>query len=181
MIKTLSLSGLKLIELKIFPDERGFFTERYQQTRFKDYGLPENFIQDNHSRSKPGVIRGLHYQNHPAQGKLVGVIRGKIWDVVVDIRPDSATYGKWEAIELSDENSRLLWIPGGFAHGFCVIGDEPADVIYKVDAVYSPKTESGILYSDPSLAISWPIQNPIVSSKDQVLLSFNDYSRAPAF
>jgi dTDP-4-dehydrorhamnose 3,5-epimerase len=181
MVTSLLLEGLKLIQLKAFHDERGFFTERYQQTRFKEYGLPENFIQDNHSRSKPGVIRGLHYQSNPGQGKLVGVLRGKILDVVVDIRKHSKTFGKWEAIELSDENGKLLWIPAGFAHGFCVLGHEDADVMYKVDNPYSPKTEGGILFSDPGLAIKWPNSNPIVSEKDRVLQTFAEYSKKPVF
>ena len=181
MVKELSLPGLKLIELKLYRDDRGYFTERYVQERFKDFGLPVNFIQDNHSRSKPGVIRGLHYQTNPAQGKLVGAIRGKIWDVVVDIRKGSPTYGKWEAVELSDENGRLLWVPAGFAHGFCVLGTEDADVMYKVDAPYSPKTEGGIVYNDPDLKITWPVNHAIVSSKDQVLQSFAEYSANPAF
>ena len=180
-MKTPTLSGLKLIELKIFSDDRGYFMERYQKERFKEMGLPGEFIQDNLSRSKPGVIRGLHYQSNPAQGKLVGVIRGKIWDVAVDIRKDSPTYGKWEAFELSDENGRLLWIPAGFAHGFCVLGNEPADVMYKVDAPYSPKTEGGIVYSDPDLRIEWPISNPILSGKDQVLQTWAQYSKTPVF
>ncbi len=181
MVKDLSLSGLKLIELKVFADERGFFTERYQLDRFADYGLPRTFIQDNHSRSKPGVIRGLHYQHSPAQGKLVGVIRGAILDVVVDLRKASPTYGKHEAVELSDSNGRLLWVPPGFAHGFCVLGDEHADVMYKVDGAYSPKTEGGLLYSDPALKIQWPVKNPIVSGKDQILPTFADYQKNPVF
>jgi dTDP-4-dehydrorhamnose 3,5-epimerase len=174
MLARPSLEGLKLIELKIFNDDRGFFTERFQEEHFRRLGISAHFIQDNHSRSKPGVIRGLHYQNHPAQGKLVGVIRGRILDVVVDIRSASPTFGKWESFELSDENGRLLWIPGGFAHGFCVLGEEPADVIYKVDAPYSPKTEGGILYTDATLGISWPLKNPVVSTKDKTLPSFAD-------
>lgn len=181
MVNEGRLSGLKLIELKIYGDDRGFFTERYVAERFVGYGLPERFIQDNHSRSKPGVIRGLHYQTDPAQGKLVGVIRGKIWDVAVDLRKDSPTFGQWEAFELSDENGRLLWIPAGFAHGFCVLGNEDADVMYKVDAVYSPKTEGGILYSDPDLKIEWPVKDPIVSGKDRVLHLFKEYSNNPIF
>jgi dTDP-4-dehydrorhamnose 3,5-epimerase len=181
MVKEGRLSGLKLIELKIYGDDRGFFTERYVAERFIAYGLPERFIQDNHSRSKPGVIRGLHYQADPAQGKLVGVIRGKIWDVAVDLRKDSPTFGQWEAFELSDENGRLLWIPAGFAHGFCVLGNEDADVMYKVDAAYSPKTEGGILYSDPDLKIDWPDKDPIVSGKDKVLPGFASYSKNPLF
>ena len=181
MVKDGKLPGLKLIELKIYGDDRGFFTERYVEERFAGYGLPERFVQDNHSRSKPGVIRGLHYQTDPAQGKLVGVIRGKIWDVAVDLRKDSPTYGKWEAFELSDENGRLLWIPAGFAHGFCVLGNEDADVMYKVDAAYSPKTEGGILYSDPDLKIEWPVRDPIVSGKDKVLPGFANYAKNPLF
>jgi dTDP-4-dehydrorhamnose 3,5-epimerase len=181
MVKEDRLSGLKLIELKIYGDDRGFFTERYVLERFASYGLPERFIQDNHSRSKPGVIRGLHYQTDPAQGKLVGVIRGKIWDVAVDLRKDSPTFGQWEAFELSDENGLLLWIPSGFAHGFCVLGNEDADVMYKVDAAYSPKTEGGILYSDPDLKIEWPVKEPVVSPKDLGLPKFSDYGLAPLF
>jgi dTDP-4-dehydrorhamnose 3,5-epimerase len=181
MSKKLNLAGLILVELKLYSDERGFFTERYQKERFQDLGVPANFIQDNHSRSKTGVIRGLHYQHSPSQGKLVGVIRGKIWDVVVDIRKDSPTYGKWESVELSDENGLVLWVPGGFAHGFCVLGNEDADVIYKVDTPYSPKTEGGISFSDPDLKIHWPVSNPIVSGKDQILSSFADYQKNPFF
>jgi dTDP-4-dehydrorhamnose 3,5-epimerase len=181
MVKEGRLSGLKLIELKIYGDDRGFFTERYVAERFVGYGLPECFVQDNHSRSKPGVIRGLHYQTDPAQGKLVGVIRGKIWDVAVDLRKDSPTFGQWEAFELSDENGRLLWIPAGFAHGFCVLGNEDADVMYKVDAAYSPKTEGGILFSDPDLKIEWPVKEPMVSGKDKVLPGFTDYAKNALF
>ncbi len=181
MVKDLSLPGLKLVELRIHRDDRGFFTERFVEERFRDLGIPARFVQDNHSRSKPGVIRGLHYQNNPAQGKLVGVIRGRIWDVVVDLRRDSPTFGKWEAVELSDENGRVLWVPAGFAHGFCVLGTEDADVMYKVDAPYSPKTEGGICYSDPDLKITWPVQNPLVSKKDQELQGFSAYSRNPVF
>ena len=181
MVKDLSLKGLKLIEVKIFHDDRGFFTERYQVDRFKEYGIHATFIQDNHSRSKPGVIRGLHFQHSPTQGKLVGVLRGKILDVAVDIRKNSPTYGKYEAVELSAENGKLLWIPGGFAHGFCVLGDEDADVLYKVDAPYSPKTEGGIVYNDPTLAIQWPVVQPLVSGKDQVLQTFEAYSNNPSF
>lgn len=181
MVKDLSLPGLKLIEMKVYRDDRGFFTERYVKELFAGFGLPGSFVQDNHSRSKPGVIRGLHYQTNPAQGKLVGVIRGKIWDVAVDLRKDSPTFGKWEAFELSDENGRLLWIPAGFAHGFCVLGNEDADVMYKVDAPYSPKTEGGICYLDPDLKITWPVQNPIVSGKDRELQGFKNYSLKPLF
>jgi len=175
----LEIKGLLLVELKVHGDARGFFIERFQQQRFREHGLPDNFVQDNHSRSAPGVLRGLHYQTRPSQGKLVGVVRGRIWDVAVDIRSDSPTFGKSFGVELSDMNGRLLWVPAGFAHGFCVVGDEPADVYYKVDAVYSPATEGGISWNDPDLKVEWPIANPTVSKRDQTLMSFAQYKTAP--
>jgi dTDP-4-dehydrorhamnose 3,5-epimerase len=181
-ITDLPLAGLKLLELKLFHDDRGFFTEWYQQDRYEKLGLGIKFFQDNLSRSKPGVIRGLHYQANPNQGKLVGVIRGKIWDVVVDIRAKSPTFGKWVGVELSDTNGKLLWVPPGFAHGFCALGTEDASVMYKVDCVYSPTGEGGIRYDDPDLKISWPIENKtIVSGKDQALPTFAQYSQKPVF
>jgi dTDP-4-dehydrorhamnose 3,5-epimerase len=125
----LPIDGLVLITLDVYGDARGFFCERYKLSRFAEAGISENFVQDNHSRSAPDVLRGLHYQYAPAQGKLVGVTRGRIWDVAVDIRPHSPTFGESYGTELSDMNGRLLWIPAGFAHGFCVLGEEPADVI----------------------------------------------------
>jgi dTDP-4-dehydrorhamnose 3,5-epimerase len=176
--ETLALDGLKLIQLNVHGDARGFFVERYNDQRFKALGLPP-FCQDNHSRSAPGTLRGLHYQVQPAQGKLVGVIRGAIWDVAVDIRPQSATYGQSMSVELNDRDGYLLWVPPGFAHGFCVIGAEPADVLYKVDTDYEPKTEGGIMWSDPELAISWPVIDPIVSAKDQRQPSFQQYRLDP--
>src|SRR3982751_5560646 len=178
-ISPLSLAGIVLIELQVHTDQRGFFVERYNEARFEQYGLP-HFCQDNHSRSMPGTLRGLHYQVRPTQGKLLGVIRGAIWDVVVDIRPRSATYGRHLVTELDDRNGRLLWIPGGFAHGFCVVGSEPADVIYKVDAPYEPTTEGGIVWSDPDLAIPWPVSQPTVSDKDRNLPRFGEYRQNPA-
>jgi dTDP-4-dehydrorhamnose 3,5-epimerase len=186
MVKDLELPGLKLIELKLFHDERGFFMERFNAQRFADAGLPVDFVQDNHSRSLPGVVRGLHYQvnaspEKPGQGKLVGVLRGKIWDVVVDLRAQSPTYGKHLGIELSDSNGRLLWVPGGFAHGFMVLGNESADVLYKVDQPYSPREEGGILWSDPELGIQWPGPALIVNAKDQVLPRFHEYRANPKF
>ena len=134
-VTPLGLVGVRLIELKVWGDERGFFGERFQAAAFEAHGLPTTFAQDNHSRSAPGVLRGLHYQKDPEQGKLVGVIRGRVWDVVVDIRPESPRFGQHVGIELSDMNGRLVWIPPGYAHGFCVLGDEPADILYKVDAL----------------------------------------------
>jgi dTDP-4-dehydrorhamnose 3,5-epimerase len=176
----LDLPGLILFTLPVYKDARGFFVERYQAERFAAYLPGADFVQDNHSRSLPGVLRGLHYQRDPEQGKLVGAIRGRIWDVAVDIRVDSPTFGKTYATELSEENGRLLWIPAGFAHGFCVLGDEPADVVYKVDASYNAAGEGGIHWADPDLAISWPVPKPMVSKRDEWLESFASY-RTKAF
>jgi dTDP-4-dehydrorhamnose 3,5-epimerase len=176
MIRELSIQGLKVISLKIFNDDRGFFVERYKLDRFSEHGLPP-FVQDNHSRSKPGVIRGLHYQTNPGQGKLVGVIRGRIWDVAVDLRRDSPTFGKWEALELNDADGNLLWIPPGFAHGFCVLGSEDADVFYKVDSLYNAKGEGGIRFDDPGLKINWPVSDPIVSVRDRAMPSLSEFLR----
>lgn len=172
------IEGLKVVQLDIWKDHRGFFLERFNSDEFREGGLPTAFVQDNHSRSAPRVLRGLHCQTMPAQGKLVGVLRGKIWDVAVDIRPGSATFGKSFSIELSDDNGRLLWIPAGFLHGFCVLGDEPADVLYKVDAFYNPKTEAGIRWNDPEFSIQWPLSDPIVSERDHKLPSFEEFRKA---
>jgi dTDP-4-dehydrorhamnose 3,5-epimerase len=173
------MDGLILIEVSIRGDERGFFAERFKRSAFRELGLPYDFRQDNHSRSAPGVLRGLHYQADPPQGKLVGVTRGRIWDVAVDIRPHSPTFGRSHHLELSDMNGRLLWIPPGFAHGFCVVGDEPADVYYKVDEVYNPATEGGIIWSDAELAIPWPLSAPVVSVRDNALPGFAEYRARP--
>ena len=175
IVTQLAIEGLMLVELVVHGDQRGFFVERYHRDAFREHGLPTEFAQDNHSRSAPGVLRGLHYQYAPAQGKLVGVTRGRIWDVAVDIRPDSPTFGTYVATELSDLNGRLLWIPAGLAHGFCVLGDEPADILYKVDAVYNPHGEGGIAWNDPDLAIPWPVRDPITSARDRSLPSFAEY------
>lgn len=180
-VTSLPLQGLKLIELDVHGDKRGFFVERFNQKKFLEAKLPTEFVQDNHSRSAPGILRGLHYQTNPEQGKLVGVARGLIWDVVVDIRAQSPTYGQNFGIELSDMNGKLLWVPPGFAHGFCVLGEDPADVFYKVDGFYNPKSEGGIIWNDSDLALSWPIQNPTISARDEKLSSFAIYSKNPAF
>lgn len=176
-VTPLDAEGLLLIELDIYIDARGFFVERYNRERFRAHGFDFDFVQDNHSRSAPGVLRGLHYQYDPPQGKLVGVTRGAVWDVAVDIRPDSKTFKQSFVIELSDANGRLLWIPEGFAHGFCVLGDEAADVLYKVTAPYNSRAEKGIFWADKDLAIEWPIKNPIVSERDMQLPSFNEYCK----
>jgi dTDP-4-dehydrorhamnose 3,5-epimerase len=173
------IAGLKTIQLQLHGDARGFFVERYHRHKLAALGFEVEFIQDNHSRSAPGILRGLHYQANPAQGKLVGVARGAVWDVAVDIRPGSPTFGHHHAVELTGENGVLFWIPAGFAHGFCVLGDEPADMLYKVSGAYNPAGEGGILYNDPDLAIAWPVRNPQISKRDEGLLSFAEYKKNP--
>jgi dTDP-4-dehydrorhamnose 3,5-epimerase len=147
----------------MYRDDRGFFTEAYRQSALAELGISDDFVQDNHSRSRRGVLRGMHFQR--GQAKLVRCVRGSILDVVVDIRPDSADFGIWEAFELSDQNCRQLYVPDGFAHGFCVTS-ESADVLYKVSTYYDPALESGIAYDDPELAIEWPDIPLIVSDRD---------------
>jgi dTDP-4-dehydrorhamnose 3,5-epimerase len=166
---------LKVIEMKRFADERGFFVERFHQGRFAEAGLNIRFVQDNHSRSHPRVLRGLHYQYDQPQGKLVGCVRGRIWDVAVDLRRGSSTFGRHVALELNEDNGLLLWIPAGFAHGFCVLGEESAELIYKVDAFYNPRGEGAIHWADQQLAIQWPIAQSILSSKDHEAPSFAAY------
>lgn len=175
----LPIDGLVLIELGMRDDERGFFVERFKRSEFEAAGLPTGFVQDNHSRSGAHVLRGVHYQYNPAQGKLVGVTRGKIWDVAVDLRPGSPTFGQSYGCELSDRNGLLLWIPEGFGHGFCVLGDEPADVLYKTTAEYNGKYEGGVLWNDPDLAIKWPVERPRLSERDLELPTFAEYRQSP--
>lgn len=156
-----------LIEPKVFVDERGFFLESYQKQRFMDVGITANFVQDNHSKSRFGTLRGLHYQIQQPQGKLIRVVSGEIFDVAVDIRKYSPTFGKWVGDYLSAENKRMLWIPAGFAHGFYVISPE-AEVIYKVTDYYAPQWERSIVWNDLLLNIDWPLRGmtPALSSKD---------------
>lgn len=176
-VQDLEIAGLRLIELNIFADDRGSFVERFNLSKFKEAGLPHEFVQDNHSHSKSRVVRGLHYQFNPPQCKVVGVTRGRIWDVVVDVRKSSKTFLKHFGIELSAQNGRLLLIPAGFAHGFCVMGDEPADVLYKVDTFYNPKDEGGIIWNDSDLNIHWPVSDPIISARDDQLLSAREFAK----
>jgi dTDP-4-dehydrorhamnose 3,5-epimerase len=161
-----SLEGLLIIEPDVFGDTRGYFLETYHQGRYRSAGLDTTFVQDNLSFSKKGSLRGLHFQITHPQAKLVQAVTGKIFDVAVDIRPESPTFGKWSSALLSEENKRQLFIPGGFAHGFCVLS-ESAHVAYKCSDYYSPEDESGILWSDPAIAIDWPVKDPILSDKDQ--------------
>ncbi|MCM3150875.1 dTDP-4-dehydrorhamnose 3,5-epimerase [Priestia megaterium] len=156
-----------LIEPKVFGDHRGFFTESYNKEMFQQNGIDMDFIQDNHSLSQqPGTLRGMHYQlNDRAQTKLVRVTRGAIYDVIVDIRKGSPTYGEWQGFILSVDNKRQLLVPKGFAHGFCTIV-ENTEVQYKVDELYSPEHDRGIAWNDPALNIDWPFNNPVLSDKD---------------
>jgi dTDP-4-dehydrorhamnose 3,5-epimerase len=160
------LDGPRLVEPEVYADERGFFLETYSRDRYRDAGIPEEFVQDNHSRSTYGTLRGLHFQVDPGQAKLVRVSGGRVWDVVVDVRPSSSTFGHWEAFELDDEAHRQLYVPVGFAHGFCVLSPV-ADVAYKVSAYYDPQSERGIAWNDPAIAIRWPIADPLVSERDR--------------
>lgn len=163
--KKLKIPDLILIQPKILRDERGFFLEKYKQSDFEEMGLPL-FKQDNYSSSKKGVIRGLHYQLPPcAQGKLVSVVKGKIWDVAVDIRKSSKTFGQWVGVELSEENNLSFYIPPGFAHGFSVLSEE-AHLLYKCTAEYSASHERGLRFDDKDLNIDWKVSSPIISSKD---------------
>ena len=165
--KTLEIPEVVLIEPKVFGDERGFFMETYKMPDFAAAGVKASFIQDNHSRSTRGILRGLHYQNPPfAQGKLLRATRGEIFDVAVDIRKDSPTWGKWVGVILSEENKNLLYVPTGFAHGFCVIS-EVAEVIYKTTNIYSAEAEAGIIWNDQDLNIEWSIKKPTLSAKDE--------------
>lgn len=160
-----NLPGLLIITPTVFTDSRGYFFEDFQQARYAHHGIPP-FVQHNLSRSKRNVLRGLHYQEPRAQGKLVGVTRGVVWDVAVDIRTNSPTFGQWFGITLSDENHTQLYIPPGFAHGFCVLSEE-ADFYYKCTDYYNPACEQGIAWDDKTLNIAWPITNPLLSDKDK--------------
>lgn len=165
--KPLEIPDVILIEPRVFPDERGFFMEVYKSTDFERFGIKKPFLQDNHSRSTAkGIIRGLHYQKNPmAQGKLVRVLKGKIFDVAVDLRKGSPSYKKWIGVILSEDKANMLYVPEGFGHGFCTLSSE-CEVFYKCTNVYSPEHEQGIIWNDPELSIQWPVDNPILSEKD---------------
>lgn len=163
---TTELAGVVVIEPKVFEDERGFFMESYHRPKFAAAGIDLEFVQDNHSRSRQGVLRGLHYQLAYPQGKLVRAIRGSIFDVAVDLRRSSPTFGRWYGCELSESNRRQMYVSPGFAHGFCVTSDM-AEVIYKCTEIYRPEDERTLLWNDPALGIRWPVTGPIVSAKDE--------------
>lgn len=166
VIKT-EIPDVLIFEPKVFSDERGFFMESFNQKIFEEaVGGKVEFVQDNHSKSTKGVLRGLHYQIEPyAQGKLVRCVAGEVFDVAVDIRKDSETFGKWVGVNLSSENKKQLWIPEGFAHGFLVLSDS-AEFLYKTTNFYNPGSDKGVAWNDPDIGISWPINNPLLSDKD---------------
>jgi dTDP-4-dehydrorhamnose 3,5-epimerase len=171
-----NIPDVKIIEPQVFGDERGFFMETWQQNKFEELvtGRPTSFVQDNHSKSRKGILRGLHYQTENTQGKLVRVVSGEVFDVAVDIRRDSPTFGQWVGVYLSAENKRLLWVPEGFAHGFYVTSEE-AEFVYKCTDYYHPASEISISWKDPRLAITWPIENqPVLSEKDAMALCLDE-------
>lgn len=167
------LPGVLIIEPRAFGDNRGFFMETWQQDRYEAIGIKEKFVQDNLSFSSRGVLRGLHYQNPNAQGKLVSVVQGEVFDVAVDIRVGSPTLGQWVGVNLSGENHRQLWVPPGFAHGFCVLSDT-AYFTYKCTDIYTPSAEGGIMWNDPDIGIEWPIEDALLSEKDKVYPRLKD-------
>jgi dTDP-4-dehydrorhamnose 3,5-epimerase len=160
------LPDLALIEPEIHGDERGFMVETFRADAWRELGADADFIQENHSRSGKGILRGIHFQTAPGQAKLVRCARGRIWDAVVDLRRDSPTYRRWEGHDLDDERHRQLFVPIGFGHGFCVLS-ETADVAYKLSSYYDPATESGIAWDDPEIGIEWPISDPVLSERDR--------------
>jgi len=164
-VETTPLEGVLLITPEVFGDDRGFFMETYNAAKTASKGLPKIFVQDNHSRSKKGVLRGMHYQYPQWQGKLVRALFGEIFDVAVDIRADSPTYGEWFGVYLNHENKQQLYVPPGFAHGFCVTSDT-ADIAYKCTSDYQPAQDVGIRWNDPDIGINWPIDEPLLSKKD---------------
>ncbi len=163
------IADVKIIEPAVFGDERGYFMETWSSEKFKEQGLDVDFVQDNHSRSPKGILRGMHYQIEHTQGKLVRVVTGKVFDVAVDIRKSSTTFGQWVGVELSDENHRMLWVPPGFAHGFYVMSEQ-ADFLYKCTDIYAPQYERCIQWDDAEIGIDWPLVDgtpPILSDKDK--------------
>lgn len=166
------LEGVLLLEPRVFRDERGFFVETFRTEAFARLGIDTDLVQDNHSRSVKGALRGLHFQVPPGQSKLVRCARGSVWDVVVDIRRSSPTFGKWWGIDLSDENHFQVWVPPGFAHGFCVTS-AVADVVYRCGSYYDPAAERGIAWDSPGLGIEWPVASPVLSARDRLLPAFS--------
>ncbi len=179
-IRETKFAGLMLIEPQCFNDERGFFLESFHTERYRAHGILDNFVQDNHSRSRRSVLRGLHYQIKHPQAQIVTVIRGRIFDVAVDLRPNSASFGRWCGVELSDNGPRQLYMAPGFAHGFCVLS-EFADLHYKVSRFYDREDEGGLIWNDRDVGIRWPIANPVVSPRDEAYrgLQHLDWANLP--
>ena len=175
-----ALPGVLIIEPRVFSDDRGFFFESYQAERYAAAGMAVSFVQDNVSRSVRGTLRGLHFQEPRAQGKLVQVMRGSVYDVVVDVRRGSPTFARWIGVELSGDTPKQMWIPPGFAHGFCVTS-ETADFHYKCTVPYSPEAERAVRWDDPTLAIAWPVANPLLSKKDAAAPLLADAPLLPAY
>ena len=178
-VEKTALRDLLIITPEIFKDDRGFFTETYRKDKFSAFGLPTEFVQDNHSRSAKNVVRGLHFQWEPPMGKLMRVTFGTAFLVAVDIRIGSPTFGKWIGVEASVENRKQVYAPAGFARGFCVLS-EFAEIQYKCTGIYSNKAESGILWNDPAIGIEWPVKDPILSKKDEVAQTLAQWSSHPA-
>lgn len=174
------LPDVIIVEPAVFGDDRGFFMEVYHEEKFRGGGITESFVQDNHSRSVRGVLRGLHYQLPNPQGKLVRAVSGSVFDVAVDIRRGSPAFGKWVGVELSEGNKRQLWIPAGFAHGFCVTS-ETAEVVYKCTTLYDGPSDRAIRWNDPAIGIDWPVDDPILSAKDAAAPLLSEAPLLPAF
>ena len=174
-VEETKLEGVLLVTPDVFGDDRGFFMETYNREKAIKSGLPGNFVQDNHSKSSKGVLRGLHYQRPQWQGKLVRAIQGQIFDVAVDIRAGSSTYGEWVGVFLDTDNKQQLYVPEGYAHGFVVTSDT-AEVVYKCTSLYQPSQEGSILWNDPDIGIEWPIDTPLLSGKDENAQRLSDFT-----
>lgn len=174
IVEKCALEGVLLIRPRVFEDPRGFFFESYNEDVFREAGLPTLWRQDNHSRSQHGTVRGLHFQRGGNQYKIVRCVRGRVLDVIADIRPDSPTLGRWMSVELSEKSHTMLFIPGGFAHGFAVLSDD-ADVLYKSGTLYDPILEDEIQWNDPDIEVQWPFETPVLSARDMRAKSFQEY------
>ena len=177
-VESTHLNGVVVLRPEVFEDERGFFLEAFRADQFAELGLPTNFLQDNHSRSRKGVVRGLHFQHEPRMGKLMRVTVGSAFLVAVDIRKGSPTLGQWYGLEVSAENKLQLWAPSGFARGFCVLSDW-AELQYRCTAIYNPAGETGILWNDPQIGVEWPVTDPILSAKDAKAQTLAEWHARP--
>jgi dTDP-4-dehydrorhamnose 3,5-epimerase len=178
-VSTTNLPGVLVVEPRVFGDSRGFFLETFNAAKYGPAGVPTTFVQDNWSRSARNILRGLHFQHPRSQGKLVWCVRGAVYDVALDVRRGSPHFGQWFGLELSESSKKQLWIPPGFAHGFCVLSDE-ADFVYKCTELYSPEHEQSVLWNDPALGITWPLANPTLSAKDAKALPLASLQNLPS-